>query len=510
MKVIKIILRVFLILLLVIILSTVGLGLFIYFSVKDSSNNTPQSVIDNNYSTTQVIHNQMVKSLNASSSDLELALDGEAINELVYAFMQGLEIPHATINGAYAKFTEDNDLYIEIPVKVEFIETNLKLTLAGKEENRNFSLQIKDAKLGNLSAFNWLTNWAINKFVDAETIESTLAKQGIICEVDLSTYTISFTKDNLFSFMKSKLSSIENFDLYSVLIKLALNDEEVLGFNLGTTSALGFNLLMDKIKWDETTYGSIPYPIDLESIESSIKSDMESKEINPENISTVYSYYVNGYSSLDGEDKTIIDNLGYDSTYEGVKPDSKEAIKDFLKDRDPSVTEIAEAIANGSYTLKIPESTFNAVFASTEFVGKTIGFASNDDTSYICFESMYVDITENSLDLRIIVNMGGRRMVIVLDTDAPVSTTYVIDANVNVIGLGEVEIDEDDEIALLSFLESVNTEEYLTISPSNKSLSIDLEQLIAGDANLHILSESLTNKTLSFTDDGYLSITYSN
>jgi anionic cell wall polymer biosynthesis LytR-Cps2A-Psr (LCP) family protein len=88
MKVIKIILRVFLILLLVIILSTVGLGLFIYFSVKDSSNNTPQSVIDNNYSTTQVIHNQMVKSLNASSSDLELALDGEAINELVYAFMQ--------------------------------------------------------------------------------------------------------------------------------------------------------------------------------------------------------------------------------------------------------------------------------------------------------------------------------------------------------------------------------------------------------------------------------------
>lgn len=509
MKALKIILRIILIFVLIVILSAVGLGLFVYFSVSDSTNNTPQSVIDNNYSTTQVVHNQMVKSLNSTSNDVQIGFDGQAINELVYGFIQGLDIPSTEIKGAYAKFDDDKNLYIEIPVKVSFIDTNLKLTLAGKEENRNFSFTIKDAKIGNLSAFNWLTDWAINKFVNEENIESTLASNGIKCDISLANKTISFTKENLLSFMEDKLKAVSNYDLYSVLIKYALNHDNILDFDIGESSSIGFNLLMDSISWNESTYGSIPYPIDLEAIQSDIKLDMETKSITPDNITAVYTYYINGYESLDSADKETIQGLGYDTTYTGVKPDSSEAVKNYIESNDPSATEIASAIIAGSYTFKVPETTFNAVFASSDFIGKAMGFASKTDTSYICFESMYVDISSNSLDLRMIVNMGGRRMIVTTDTTAPVSSSYVINANVNAMGLGNVEITSEDQTTLLTYLQTVNTEDYLTIDPTNKVLSLDLAKLIGGDSNLNLLSQSLTKKTLKFTDENNLEITYS-
>ena len=101
MKIFKFLFKFILILLLVVVILVGGSAAFLFFSTRDTADNTPEEVRNNNYSTTQVIHNQMTTNLRSEDTDLKINFDALTLNYLVYGFIQNLKISQVTLKGAY-------------------------------------------------------------------------------------------------------------------------------------------------------------------------------------------------------------------------------------------------------------------------------------------------------------------------------------------------------------------------------------------------------------------------
>ncbi len=520
MKIIKFLFKFILILLLVVVILVGGSAAFLFFSTRDTVDNTPEEVRKNNYSTTQVIHNQMTTNLRSEDTDLKINFDALTLNYLVYGFIQNLKIPQVTLKGAYAEFDEENNLYIELPVKASFHDTSLKLRLGAKEENRNFTFTLKEAKIGNLSAFNFITEWALNQYVSEDNLEKTLASRNITCDISLKDKTITFTKDNLLNFMDKALASVENVDLYKLLIKYALEKEDVISFNLGKDKSLGFTLLMDSIKYDAATQGTLYSQIDYSTLNTLVSNSLKEVpgKFNPDNIDALYKYYLRGYGSLNDEEKTQLKNTGatINESNAPMIEDESNAVKEEIISKDITPAEAANAVLTGTFDIEVSEESFNKSISNNDIIGKGKSFVSYDGllSSSISVESMYVDINKDELDLRLVINLGGRRVSILMDMTAPSTTStssMKITGNINNLSLGRVAFNEEDQKTLLAFIKNANTLSYLGIDDNTRSVTIDLAEFIGDESSnpgLAFVMNHLGKKTVEFTENNTLKITF--
>jgi hypothetical protein len=112
--------------------------------------------------------------------------------------------------------------------------------------------------------------------------------------------------------MDKALASVENADLYKLLIKYALEKEDVISFNLGKDKSLGFTLLMDAIKYDAVTQGALYSQINYPALNTLVTNSLNEVpgKFNPDNIDALYKYYLRGFESLNDEEKTQLKNTG--------------------------------------------------------------------------------------------------------------------------------------------------------------------------------------------------------
>lgn len=506
-----------LIFILIIVLLAGGILAFVYFSIKDDTDNTPASIKENAYSNQYVLSREIADSFSGDSEDISIALNGREINEIIYGIVKDINIPSLTFKGAYSYFDDDNDLNIELPLNINnMIDTNVKLKLELERDNvyHYFQMSVMEGKVGSLSVTNAIIKWGLSQFKVEEEIEKALTSNGIECDVNLKNFSFKITDEQILNLISTKLKDDENLNLYSMLAELCLLNTNLVEFKFNQSKYFSFVIKASNMKYVSSRDGTIDYPIDYDSIMTIMKQDLNTK-INYENVNSVYNYYVVGYDNLEEADKEVISSLGYDTTYGGIRTSSYSTMKDVILNQEPSSTQIAKALLQGKYEVKVNENQFNAIFASRDFIGKSIAFASTQNIGYLSIESLYIDIGDDSFKLNIVLNINGRRVILSALFQTPVSSSFTIDATLFHLILGSIDIDTKYFPSILTYLQGVlEDEDWINIDPTNNKIQMNLEKIISSSSIFSgtTFTNYISSKELSFKDNtsngGELVLTY--
>jgi len=501
--------KILLIVLLVLIVGIVaGVG-YVVYAINDSTDRTPSKIRTNNYPSERVINRVVTDSLVSTDDDINIALDGYTINEILYSTLKRLSLSPIEILGCYTEFDSNDNLVVQIPLNVQGFKTSLSAKVKITESTNSFTLKLNQGDVGKLSISNSIVKKIVEQTVDAREVEKELKAQGIDAKISTENYTFTITKKALIEKINDALKDDKNSALYKLLLNLCMEKPELFQLHLCENKRIGFTIKASNMLYDDSRDGTFTNTIDYDYAVSQVKNDLGSSRVNYKNVAAAFDYQIIGYENLSSEEKAYIDALGYDTTYKGQVHYTANSMKTFILEQEPSAIQIAQALINHELSMKITEAQFNELFSAMNFVGKSVGFTNDTDVGYFSFETLYIDIKENAFDLTIILNVSGRRLAIQASLDAPKNNDFKIDATLTGLRIGNVAIEEKYYSDLLAYLNSaMESTEWISADPTNKKITIDLESIVKGGESFGDLESHIVEKSLEFTDDGKLKLSY--
>ena len=495
-KIIKIIIGIVVFL---IIACFVATGVLLY-NLYDDTNNTPTDIATNNYSTEELINRELTYSFD-DSSDIYFELDEKDLNEILYSLSKKFNHMYFKGLGAYVKFEADGSITVELPIQSYFYKTCIKGKLKITLENDTFIFQIIDAKAGRVDFANSFIHNTITRHLKDDEIENNLKMEGFSCDINLSELTISMTKNQILEYLKTFKEKDNNMALYIVLADFCLKNPDVFEFVLNNNT-FGFIIHTDKICYNDARDGKIINELQLDEVKTKVNSLVGAK-VNYKNVSAVYNYYIGGYEELDDENKAKIDLLGLSKDEKGIKQTKDSSFKEIMNEH------LTNAFKDNIFDLglskpviSLSENDLNNIFASADFVGNTFAFCSNDNSGYICLESLYCDIKDNFMCISLIVNINGIRLSVKANMSAMPDKGLMLNCSVDSMSLGQIELNDEYVGALLSYLENILAQQnFIKIDSENKIFTITLEDsLNSSEPLIAFIISGFTNRDISLVD----------
>lgn len=495
----------------VLVLLTIIAAVAFSVAVYDTTDHTLPAVREANADPETLIHREAVKALTAAeeSDELSLLLDETAMNELLFAITQSVDLPMADLQGAYAAYGEDGSLSVELPVRVAgMIPTCLKGTLRVTYVDRVLTLTILRASVGKLSCTSGLVRLLLLNRMTEDALTQAMTDAGISASLDLSSLTLVMTAGQICSTVSALTCDDPNTALYALLADICLDSPELLRFSFGEDRLYGVTVSLDRLAYDPATDGEIPYPVDLDAAAEQTRAMLD-RGVTRENVSTVFRYFASGYRTLTDEEKAVADGLGLHENGAGVRSFPASSMVDVMADQSYG---LAASILNRAVTLTVTERQINTVLAGLDIIGTGTAFCHDGNVAYIALESIRMGLDDRELRVSVVLRLGQKRLCGYVRTTCPDSTDLKVTAQIDDLRLGRENMNAERLSLFLQYLNSALAgENWICADASASTLTLDFATVLnETDAYAPLLSSrySLTVQCRRIASQGQLELVF--
>lgn len=482
-----------------------ALGITLVCLVYDSSDKTPEAIRQNSYSVEYLAEREIFRSVKdvASTGFVDFSLDSNSLNEIVYAIVSELNTNPVTIEGAYCLIDEEGCVTAEIPVSVFGFKSSLKAKVDFDDNEETLSVRIIDAKVGKLSLTYKLFKDILKANFSAEQVEDQLKQIGFETTVDLENLTFTIEKSSILGFVSDWIKT-ENDSVYAILFNEIFKDEYI-SYRCGEDQRIGFGVDVSAFAYDPVRDGEILYPIDYESARESTKNYSAFDE---ENAPALMNYYLLGYNWIQEEYVSVIDSLGMDKEYQGVKNHDELDVSELILEQTAAM-DLTQVILDRQMDIYITEDEFDQFFSTSDIIGQSYVRAFEDQVVFISCESVMMNIERNQITLSVIMSLNGKRLISSLTFRSEDNPDSYIEGSLVNVSFGTTEFNPDLYDDLLSCVNELIDLNWLTIYPSERKVLVDLTAIFTENELIAQLISMNFNCYSSFTEDGRLKMTYS-
>ncbi len=501
--------------LLIIIASVIGLVLVaaiaLAIAVHDTTDNTIPAVREADADLETVIHREAVESLDNApeKDDITLLLDEYAMNEVLYAVTQELDIPMVEMRGAYAAYGEDGALSVEIPIRAAGIfQTCIKGTLKVTYEENVLTATVEQAKVGKFSCTSGIIRTFVLNSSNQKKFQKALSDADIKGTLDLRNLSVSMTADELSDTVTALTKDDPNTLLYALLCDLCLKSPDMLEFSFGENRLYGVTLHASRLAYDSATDGALSYPLDLDSARASTLA-LSENGLTRKNVSSVFHYYTSGYETLGDEDKAKVDALGLTDNGKGVRNVSELTMAQVLLNQSGG---LAASILNHAVTFTVTEHQMNTIFAGLDVIGTGVAFYSDSKVAYLALEDIDIALGNYALDVTVVLNLNGKRICGHVSTDCPDTNRMALDAQITELRLGSEVMNEKRTSLFLQYLDTVlESQNWISANAETSTLTLDLGAALEGQsefATLLGLSSTLDMQCREVGGEGQIQLVF--
>lgn len=503
--------------LLVIILLIGGCVGFLAYMVIDNTSYTNEKYENENLDITLPIFDLVEESLHDTNStnQIKFVLDPDKLDYILYSVLDSVkeQIQIININGSKVECI-NGIYYLKVSLGYQKINTVIDLELDFLEENDTFTIFVKDLKLGKLGLNNQIFHKIIDN-IDISQVLDALEDNKIYCSLDLKTLSISITKQNLLDMIKENTFSNPHNKLINVLLDIYENNSSLYKFE--TENYVNFTLNLQELKYNEK-FG-IPSDIGLNAVDLLSETLLSNSIINTNQVNTVFFYLLNGYSSLSEEEKGIIDQIDFssvgisnNSSYKGKLIKSDLTLKDHISSKPLDYT-----LGDTSLDLVIEEPIMNSIIQNSELIGTTFAFGHSNQgeekyhnkISYISTEHLILDFIKDKIELDFILNVNGCRLGVHAGFTTLPHSGLIIEGNLHSLSIGNIQLTDEQKINLLSYMNSLFVEDYISISSNEKKIKLDFSNLIFENETIRNFADQFENALISTSiNDDNLTITF--
>lgn len=513
-----------------------GTALVLYISVKDDAEEIPYEL----YSEDISLENEMSKMISGSienikdTEEFRLAISETLLNRLLFGVMKNSNPEYmpgdaceeascqyvvverlgdyasffgdrkVAVLGAYSEITND-ELEVVVVLDLAGIASTVRLKTSFTLENGIYKLEITKLALGKINLATGI----------GRTILSTVLSQTDFSESTINTYfsesnlPITFTmNDFTFAFAQSDLKEVISslfgaqeasyeMDLFQELLGVLTDPAHELltigFFSEAEENYFGFTLDLASLTYDETTDGAFPIALDFEDLASDIKTLLDQGAITEEDIPLINRYLLYGYQSLEVEDQTKLNTLDLSSISILNKGTYVPLISSDVMDMTEVFTEqLNDALMNissGEIEIALTAMDINSLLYSFELVGMGKAFYYTEGTEskllYTGVEGAWISIKEDSIRFHFVYYLNGLRLSLFTSFEDTSTDPLTIEASLDALRLGSLDLPAAMEEAVLGFFESFLTQEeggfdLLAFDTENQSLVIDAESFLVG------------------------------
>ena len=502
----------------ILIICAIGLGIYLGVNIVSTENyngnENVQTIKKENKSLSYVSNYIAYDAIDKVDDDkvMSISLDETNMNYLLHAVSKEMNFGALNVDNMYMYYpTEDSDTYeIYMPMSVVMFKTCLygSATIVYNEDSDIISINIKELKLGKLSTDNWLVKRILH-FVKDETIEASFEKMGLEASVNIKSPSIDIdiNAKSLFDmiFTKTKGSAV---DLARVVYSNLDRDNKI---SFDFSDRIGVTCNLDNVVSNELSTNSLENSLD--SVKTKMNILISKGIVNETNCSKVWKYLVNGYSLLDDSTKTLILKLNLSSISLTTDEEKKEysGVIDRSPDNyifDLGVREIIalQSQEDPAVIFNVPDSFINSKIREKSIIGSTIAFLDNTKTTfnYIIIENIYLKSKNNSTSINILIDINGAEISIELDFDF-VSGNDKLVTSLSTIKMGNMLLNEEDNVTILNFLADKCNIDILTFDSENNNVTLDFSSLFG--SNLKEVMELFELNSYYSITDGAIVVT---
>ncbi len=510
--------------LLLAIITVVVIGIMIY----DKTDNSNKEITDQQFDTTELLYAYIENSLEETDSNakVELLLNEYKVNCLLQSIVQKINIPVVEIKSMYSIYNEDGSVSFEAPIKALFFNSCVKGKLDIKvSDDGTLSVILSSIGLGKLGTDSKLVKALVFGFVNTKKIEKQLSEKGtdVNIEKNSDNITISVTKENLSKIIENSVKDETQY-LIKALIDEFLGNNKVFDFKFNDEDVIGAILYLETLKHDGTLTNDLEKTtVTLEDVKNKSITLIENDVMNYKNSSIVFDYLVRGYEKLNDKQKAVIDPLDFssigitsNSMYPGIiERSSLTMAKIFLEAFSINPLEYANYILGGYFDMSIRDTSLSELFNSFGFIGTSMAFIDEEKIAYFTIESLYTEITDNTMDVYMVINVNGYEINAHITATEKTSNGALLTLKINTIKLGSEELSESVKNNILKFLEGTIAKEnidYLKVDAQEETISLDFSNYLDGEEFYQYLISQGLNKisfVLSNDNNGELIIRFS-
>lgn len=448
-----------------------------------------------------------------STSKLDFTFNEEELSYLLSAITKSFNssLPkQLNVRGTTVDFNEQGEIKLTLFANYLFFQTTFKATLEINSNQTHLVLKLNKASLGKIQVDGEYITKITSRFITNAEINNTLKQNGYDITLDLSTLTISISKQNLQNIFEEKFSQDKNKELYQSLIDIIFNNQLI---NLEqTNTSFGVGIDVSNLSNPNVIENVEPFFYDYPSINSKCETLLNNEIINEEQTTFMFNYLVYGYEHFkDDENYTFIENLDLTSiqisnpkTYNGALTNNTfNTMSSILLNQLPDINNILDPALN----INISSQDLTNILYQTNIAGLAYAFPrtesdGNKKISYIVLESIYSKINEEQITLILVLNLNGKKTNIECTLKASSSEGLILKTEVQTMKFGNISLTKEQDKLLLSFLNNILSEEkWFEANTESLTVSLNFTKVFSSNAILNAIIEKSTNTSVILKDD---------
>lgn len=475
---------------------------------------------DDNFNQKTFMQNKLVHSFDNTKTDkfADFKVEESDLNNIFYTASRSFpENANKYVKGITIDITDENYIF-NISLEVPMFKTNVKLItkLSDHMDEKNpldgyYQFDIIETKVGRIKG---LDNAAIKlggKYINDDTISSTLGSKGIHLTSDIKNKKFIYKKAALLSDLSSLLSSTSK--LGSAVLQTAFTNN-LLELNPNANEALDIKILLEKFNASKTitaTRDTLLLKNDIGVYRDKIITLLNNGIINHEDeaiddeLSNMMFFLLEGYDRCSSSVQNYVKNL--DLTSIGISDpqtyhtDADLGTKTYI-DKAISDQFTLEGIASGQLASLTETDLGLAIMQSGVFGYSYILHTKNDDNSYtvnyITIDNAFCDIMDGTMTLTVGLNINGYPTYLVLDTKASDLQNYKMNFTIEQSALGSVPVVDEMKDYIYNMMEkSLDGENSLSFNASTGVITLDMGKAITGSSFSSLFTDSsLVHATL--------------
>ena len=520
-RIFKLLPKILLILFLLIVLIIIGLIIALYDS-KDVTNyevidkQTPSQLVFNNvlYDGTYDVYNTKEAEVLFSESELEA---------LVYPVIMSLNQEGMPFEITGVDIDVNNGVYsFEASVTLaNFFKTVLTAKLNIENKDNLFSINFKNIKLGDISATK-IAKFLI-KNIDVNKLQNELINKNIYVNVDLSTFTITCTYDDINKMIKANVPDKQS-SLISLLFDVFLTNQTFMDLSFGDNDLLGAFIHLGTAEFKESIEGKLQYTYSFDMIADAVSNLLDEKLISYEDVNTVYNFLVRGYESLEDEEKSKINEIDFGTllskaevkNYKGIIQKSNITLIDYMNEifKEKNIFELTSLLKDG---IQLSDDFLTSLLQSFDYMGYSYAFSNDDNkVGYFVLEQLNLIFKDEFVEIHLVMNLNGLQLYLEASFDCldENSKGLKINGEIHDVKIGDYVLNDSQKDDLIVYLgDLLNSLEWIIINEENKGIELDFSNAmmsIVSNNNLlnSLIGNSINSITKTYIEDGKVTLKF--
>lgn len=492
-----------------ILLVIVGVTVFVIM-LTGGKIQTPDYVLADDTSSSSYISYLVGESLKDTKTEgtIEISFDEKELNYLLNAILREVKAKEdlGPIEIAYINATIDatSGLSIFIPVKVFFIKTVIKASVKVTQDGETITGEVIDLKVGRITLISPIAKKILKMKIVEEQIKNILIAAGVTADVDFGVSSYTITTDKLQEMILEELKTDANVDLYETVLTIFLSEDRALNISIGESDKAKFTINVARMSYDKDIHGEDDIDYDINSVVIKVTQMLNSGALTETNLNSAFRYLLLGYDRIKDQDLVVVNKIDFSSVgitnkpaYKGIIPVGTLTMESVFNAITP-----ADLLTNpGWFTIKVAESDLNEIFSGMALLGTSFAFPylENDiyHVSYITLSSFYVDIFNDMLEIKLVLDLNGKETIIKTAFSGTKNQGLLLELDFTELMFGQIAGSAADRKKIFSYLaDSVKKEEWIDFDVNNQKVILNFTEMISANPILQaVLMPTGTKET---------------